>query len=168
MAHTSLVLVAFLESELGACARELLDGLVVARAIESKWLVRLLSVWSNTGQLHIAQFPLPDGVRFALSFLTSLRLSLALVLLLVELLLTTLGQAELPQVHGGVPTRRDKATVVVEPGNRAHNTLMRLENIVRRVLSRVEFEHVNVLAVHAGKQVTTVGEGDLTARLDGQ
>lgn len=96
LAHTSLVLIPLLKSELRASSRELLDSLIISRAVEGQGLVRLLPVGCNTGQLHVAQFPLPDRVRLLLGFLTRLRLGLTLILLFIQLFLSALGQAELP------------------------------------------------------------------------
>lgn len=73
---------------------------------------------------------------------------------------------QLPEVESRVPADRHKTSIVLEPCNLTDKTVMLFKHIIDRVLSRIEFEHTNVVIVLACKQVTPIREHNLTAVLN--
>ena len=73
---------------------------------------------------------------------------------------------EFPHVQHGILATRDEPTVVLKPAYSLHRLGMGGKFECRRDLGSIELVHPDVFVVLAGKEMTTVGEDNLTALLD--
>ena len=97
---------------------KLSDSLVSTCGVDQVFLVllSLLTERGHTGVVDVLDLVLPDRS------------------LLVKL----------PQENSGIPTRGHKACIVIQPRDRSDKSRVVFELVVRRVLSGVEFVHINV------------------------
>ena len=75
------------------------------------------------------------------------------------------SQVQFPQVNSWVPTSWQEARVVFEPGDTWNDTNMRLENVMRWVLSSIKFEHMNLCCWCYSKKLSSIGKWNFTALL---